>query len=110
MVHTYRPGICRLFPLGRYYEEDGFRYFLQVHECKKESRTKVKVKKWIDTPDVNTYEQYILDWHSYLKRLQNKLNEENAREISMYVLKTFFLASYASGGNFYDEFYKRLRG
>ena len=31
-VHEIRPDICRLFPLGRFYEEGGFRYFLQVHE------------------------------------------------------------------------------
>ena len=37
-IHPFRPGICRLFPLGRYYEENGFRYFLQVHECQKENR------------------------------------------------------------------------
>ena len=23
-IHPYRPGICRLFPLGRYYENGGF--------------------------------------------------------------------------------------
>ena len=23
-IHAYRPGICRLFPLGRIYEEDSF--------------------------------------------------------------------------------------
>ena len=30
-IHSFRPGICRLFPLGRFYEEEGFRYFLQIH-------------------------------------------------------------------------------
>ena len=54
-IHAHRPGICRLFPLGRYYEDGGFQYFLQTHECKKENRTKVKVKKWIDTPNVALY-------------------------------------------------------
>ena len=58
-IHPFRPGICRLFPLGRYYEENGFRYFLQVHECQKENRAKVKVKKWLDTPDLKKYETYI---------------------------------------------------
>lgn len=56
-VHPYRPGICRLFPLGRVYEEESFRYFLQTDECKKENRTKVKVKKWLDVPDVAAYER-----------------------------------------------------
>lgn len=51
-IHPYRPGICRLFPLGRYYEEDGFRYILQIHECEKTNRSKVKIRKWMDTPDM----------------------------------------------------------
>ena len=29
-VHKARPGICRLFPLGRIYDNEGFKYFLQV--------------------------------------------------------------------------------
>ena len=30
-IHPYRPGICRLFPLGRYYDEDGsFQYFCRL--------------------------------------------------------------------------------
>ena len=45
-IHAFRTGICRLFPLGRLYEEDGFRYFLLTQECRKENRGKVKVKKW----------------------------------------------------------------
>lgn len=64
-IHAYRPGICRLFPLGRFYENGSFQYFLQIHECKKENRTKVKVKKWIDTPDLKRYEAYISRWHRY---------------------------------------------
>ena len=51
-IHPYRPGICRLFPLGRYYENGGFSYFLQTGECAKENRSKIKVSKWIDTPDL----------------------------------------------------------
>ena len=44
-IHAFRPGICRLFPLGRYYHEDGFSYVLMTGECKKENRTKVKIEK-----------------------------------------------------------------
>lgn len=66
-IHSFRPGICRLFPLGRYYQEREFRYFLQVHECPKPDRTKVKVKKWIDTPNLKQYEAYITDWHYFLE-------------------------------------------
>ncbi len=72
-IHGIRPGICRLFPLGRFYEDGGFKYFLQIHECKKENRTKVKVKKWIDTPDLKKYESFISEWHYFLLELQGKL-------------------------------------
>ena len=34
-VHAHRPGICRIFPLGRYYENHDFKYFLQKDECVK---------------------------------------------------------------------------
>ena len=45
-IHAIRPGICRLFPLGRCYDgEGGFQYFLQIYECKKEPKSKVKIKK-----------------------------------------------------------------
>ena len=70
-IHKARPGICRLFPLGRYYENEGFQYFLQIHECKRENKTKVKVKNWIDTPDIKEYEKYILAWHNLLTPLYN---------------------------------------
>ena len=63
-IHPYRPGVCRLFPLGRYYEESGFRYFLQIHECPK-NRSKIKVRKWLDTPELPKYEAYIRDWHFF---------------------------------------------
>jgi Fe-S-cluster containining protein len=50
-IHSFRPGICRIFPLGRYYENHDFRYFLQVNECEYKTSTMTKVSKWIDTPD-----------------------------------------------------------
>ena len=51
-IHAYRPGICRLFPLGRYYENGSFKYFLQTGECTA-VHSKVKVSKWIDTPNLS---------------------------------------------------------
>ena len=110
-VHPYRPGICRLFPLGRVYEEESFRYFLQTDECKKENRTKVKVKKWLDTPDLKQYEAFVRDWHYYLKDLENQVKKapDQMKQISMGVLQKFYLTPYAPDGNFYEEFNKRLQ-
>ncbi len=41
-IHDARPGFCRMFPLGRLYENGTFSYFLQVSECPKENKTKSK--------------------------------------------------------------------
>lgn len=107
-IHKLRPGICRLFPLGRYYADGSFQYFLQTHECKKEHRTKVKVKKWIDTPEFSAYEAYIAQWHYFLKDLQEIANEENQKEISMAVLQTFYLMPFAEHEDFFAQFSARL--
>lgn len=110
-IHPYRPGICRLFPLGRYYDGTGFRYFLQIHECRMENRSKVKVKKWIDTPDLKRYEKFVSDWHYYLMELEEAAARggEKAKQISMYLLQQFYLKPYAHGEDFYPQFEQRLR-
>lgn len=111
-IHSIRPGICRLFPLGRYYDGKSFQYFLQIHECKKENRTKVKIKKWIDTPDLKKNEKYISDWHYFLTDVQKILiklqNDEKAKKINVLLLQTFFLEPYHQEEDFYTQFYERL--
>ena len=44
-VHPFRPGICRLFPLGRIYEGESHKYFVQTKECHKGGRSKVRIEK-----------------------------------------------------------------
>lgn len=108
-IHAIRPGICRLFPLGRYYENGNFRYFLQTHECKKANRTKVKVKKWIDTPELGKYETFVNRWHYYLKDMETLIEKqpEKAKEIDLQILQRFYLTPY--GDDFYTEFEQRMQ-
>lgn len=106
-------GICRLFPLGRYYEDDGgFRYFLQIYECRKKNRSKIKVKKWLGIPDIKKYERYIIDWHDFLIRCEEglkELDEQNARILRIYVLRIFFQNPFeGEEEEFYKEFWKRM--
>ena len=112
-IHAFRPGICRLFPLGRYYENGTFQYFLQVYECKNENRTKVKVRKWIDTPDVAKYERFVSEWHYFLldlqENLQNEASEEERKRVSMGILKVFYLLPYDVDRDFYEQFDERKR-
>ena len=111
-IHPCRPGFCRLFPLGRLYENRSFRYFLQVHECPRENRSKVKVRKWIDTPDVKEYEKFVNDWHYFLKDLGTGLekngNPDIRKTVDMYVLNQFYITPYNSGEGFYPQFYRRM--
>lgn len=111
-IHAFRPGMCRLFPLGRFYENGSFRYFLQVHECPKEYKTKVKVKKWLGIPKLQQYERYICDWHDYLKEMRNRVeaDPEQIKEISMGILKKFYMEPYDTENDFYEQFYGRLSG
>ena len=110
-IHSMRPGICRLFPLGRYYENGSFQYFLQIHECKNENRTKVKVKKWIDTPDLKQNEKFILAWHDFVNEIQTKMMEisDDAlfKKVNMFLLQQFFIERY-NEEDFYKQFEERL--
>lgn len=111
-IHAHRPGICRLFPLGRYYENGSFQYFLQIHECKKEKRTKVKVKKWIDTPDLKQYEWFVNDWHEFLMNMEERAmdaEEAAAKQISMFLLQNFYIKPYELGKEFYSQYEERMQ-
>lgn len=112
-IHSWRPGICRLFPLGRYYEENGFKYFIQIHECSRQDRGKIKIKKWLGIPNLKAYEEYILEWHRFLGQCGealDTLSEENVRFLTLYVLRRFYETAYlaADENGFYEEFAARL--
>ena len=111
-IHSFRPGFCRLFPLGRYYENGSFQYFLQIHECKKTNRTKIKVKKWIDTPELAKYEKFVADWHYFLLDVQevlyNATDAQLIKNLNLYVVNRFYLKPYEEKRDFYEQFQERL--
>lgn len=111
-IHAYRPGICRLFPLGRIYENGTFQYFLQVHECKAEQKTKVKIKQWIGIPDIRTYEAFVLDWHTMLKEYQQQakqglLQGEALKQQALKLLQLFYIMPYRKEVDFYSQYEER---
>ena len=111
-IHSFRPGFCRMFPLGRIYENQSFQYFLQVHECAMEPKSKVKINKWIGIPDIRRYETFVTDWHYFLKKVEEILkhfeDEASLKNITMYLLKTFYLMPYDESQDFYSQFQERL--
>ena len=72
-IHSHRPNICRLFPLGRIYEKDNFKYFLQVGSCPKPNLSEVQIKEWIGIANYTENKAFILIWHELIKALSFRL-------------------------------------
>lgn len=111
-IHAHRPGICRLFPLGRYYENGSFKYFLQTGECAETVRSKVKVSKWIDTPDLVRNQEFVTTWHYLVNQVEELINdsEDDAfrKNLNMFLLNTFYLTPYEKDRDFYEQFEERV--
>lgn len=112
-IHDFRPGICRLFPLGRIYrqDEDTFDYVIQIHECPYPNKTKVKIKKWLDIPRLKDYERYIERWHeltSNIRAFARKQDEAAVRSLTTNLLNLFYVMPYDLECDFYEQFYARL--
>ena len=111
-IHPYRPSICRLFPLGRYYENGDFRYFLQTHECTKQNRSKVKVQKWIDIQPIEEHTAFIRKWHNFLtlsrRKVREAKDEKQIRNYMLFLLELFYVTEYESEG-FFEQFDRRVR-
>lgn len=111
-IHAFRPGICRLFPLGRIYEDGKVSYILQVGECQKENRSKVKIGKWIGIPEHTEYEAFALAWYRLRKEAQAVIaaqqEEELIKTLNIFLLHNFYLKPYDTEQLFYPQFQKRL--
>ncbi len=112
-IHAFRPGLCRLFPLGRNYEGQKLQYFLLEDVCPKD-RTKVKVKKWLDIPDSRSYTDFLVKWHDLRKNLQKEIAEKEESEPDMIknrnmeLLHIFYEKQYMPE-DFFGQFEERLQ-
>lgn len=110
-IHAFRPGLCRLFPLGRNYTEDKLQYFLLQDACTGANRTKVKVKKWLGVEDYKKYEAFLIAWHRLRKELlevvaadESEEDDRRRKQINMNMLKHFYQMPYEK-----DDFYGQFR-
>lgn len=112
-IHEFRPGVCRLFPLGRYYENNDFKYILQIHECSGRNRSKIKVGKWIDTPMQEKNHEFICRWHCLLNDVEAVTgdceDEMCAKQVNMALLKIFYFRRYEQSCDFYEQFDARYQ-
>ena len=111
-IHPSRPGICRIFPLGRYYDNHDFKYFLQKNECAKKKRTKVKVGKWVDVPDYEKNKAFLIKWHYFLNDVENRMNQKNdinySKQCCLLILRLFYMNPYDNARDFYEQFEERM--
>lgn len=111
-IHAYRPNICRLFPLGRVYEEKDFKYFLQVDACVKPNLKRVKVEQWIGIEDYEKNRTFLIAWHNCLKALAFRFkfirDADELKAANDYLLERFYRISVKEGKDFYAAFFEAL--
>ena len=125
-IHAFRPGLCRLFPLGRNYEvrqvqtEDGvrevkgFQYFIVKDSCPRLNGTKVKIEKWLEIPNLKRNEEFITKWHYFCKDFQEEMQamletgeDEKVKKSNLAMLELFYRKPYEKERDFYEEFEER---
>lgn len=112
-IHGYRPGFCRLFPLGRNYDGDKLSYFLLEGACEVPNKTKMKVDKWLNIPRIREYEGFLVKWHGLTKALRAFYvdapeNEAVMKAVNMQFLQIFYLTPYDEK-DFYPQFEERMQ-
>lgn len=111
-IHSFRPGFCRLFPLGRNYDGDKLGYFLLEDACPVKNKSKMKINKWLNTPRIKEYEAFLVRWHTLTKGLRGFYTEHAAEEaiikvVNMQFLQIFYLTPYEDT-DFYPQFDSRM--
>lgn len=110
-IHEFRPGMCRLFPLGRNFEDGKMNYFLLEHACENRSRSKIRVSKWLGVEPPEKYHRFLLEWHDFRHEMVDILSgatEEQGKQLNLHLLRTFFLSPYDTASDFYPQFSERM--
>lgn len=111
-IHANRPGICRLFPLGRYYTQDSFRYFYEPGECIMPNPSKIKLKNWINIDRYEENKAFLLTWHGLIKALRFRLKFERDEgalaKLHEIFIDGFYDVTWESRDDFYQQFKERL--
>ena len=72
----------------------------------------MKVKKWIDTPNLQENKRFIIYWHYFIDDVQEKISkiadEALIKKIDLFILQHFFMERYSEEEDFYTQFNARL--
>ncbi|MCH5272076.1 MAG: YkgJ family cysteine cluster protein [Lachnospiraceae bacterium] len=112
-IHDCRPGLCRLFPLARYFKDDALYYILQIHECPNPAAPKIKIKKWLALPNTEQYEGFLIRWNRLItetkQRIQKASDHAELSALTTSFLKTFFFTPYDADTPFYEQFAEHIK-
>ena len=94
------------------YQDDDFKYFLQVGNCPKEDLKDVKVENWIGIENYDENKRFILEWYKFIKALTFRLkfvrDEKEIEEINQILLDSFYRIKINEEESFYSVFLKEL--
>jgi Fe-S-cluster containining protein len=110
-IHAFRPGFCRLFPLGREYRDGTFGYFIVPEACKIPGQVKVRIKNYLGYEDITSYERFTLTWHTFVREMQTLLARAEAdyrSQAAVYLLRLFYVKPYDTEAPFMPQFEARL--
>lgn len=115
-IHKIRSGLCRLFPLGRGFEEDGsITYYVLSSElgCEKlkEKGNLVNITEWLGYDNIEAYEKFTYIWHKLKKEVgETYLSMEDRATLQANFLQHFYVKGYKAKTNdeFFNEFYTRV--
>ena len=118
-IHFCRPGMCRLYPLGRIYTENnnqtevGYIILDDKFGCKIQDTNYIKVRDWIGIPE-ERYQDFLVKWHDLKKQVVSKvetgeltIDSKEYMDIQMKLLQVFYSTPYKD--EFFREFDERLK-
>lgn len=118
-IHFCRPGMCRLYPLGRIFTEKnnnieiGYIILDDEFGCKIQDTSYVKVSDWLGIKDERYYGEFLSKWHGFKKQIVSQvesgklsMKSKEYMDMQMDVLRVFYSTPY--GTDFFEEFEERL--
>lgn len=116
-IHKIRSGLCRLFPLGRGFEDGHISYYVLGKElgCEKLQGLgeNVQIRDWLGYSHIDEYEKYAYSWHELKDSLRSKLIDITQAEmatIQAKLLEHFYVIAYSAKTEeaFFEEFQRRI--
>ena len=100
-IHFCRPGMCRLYPLGRIFTQNddkteiGYIILDDKYGCKIQDTDYIKVSEWLGITD-DRYTDFLSKWHDLKKQKISQVE----------LLRVFYATPY--GDDFFKEFDERV--